>query len=42
MTTVVTDGGIRDEDRQMLETAGVGLIIAEGLAERREEAPSVA
>ena len=42
MTTVVTDRGIHDEDRQMLETAGVGLVIAEGLAERREETSSVA
>lgn len=29
ITTVVTDGGIRDEDRQMLETAGIGLVIAD-------------
>jgi DeoR family ulaG and ulaABCDEF operon transcriptional repressor len=29
ITTVVTDGGIRDEDRQMLETAGVGLVVAD-------------
>ena len=42
MTTVITDRGIHDEDRQMLETAGVGLVIAEGLAERREETSSVA
>lgn len=29
ITAVVTDAGIRDEDRQMLETAGVRLIVAE-------------
>ena len=29
IATVITDSGIRDEDRQMLETAGVQLIVAE-------------
>jgi DeoR family ulaG and ulaABCDEF operon transcriptional repressor len=29
ITAVITDSGIRDEDRQMLETAGVRLIVAE-------------
>lgn len=29
ISAVVTDGGIRDEDRQMLETAGVRLIVAD-------------
>ncbi|MEP3280096.1 MAG: DeoR/GlpR family DNA-binding transcription regulator [Stappiaceae bacterium] len=29
ITTVITDEGIRDEDRQMLEAAGVGLLISE-------------
>ena len=29
IAAVVTDSGIRDEDRQMLETAGVRLIVAE-------------
>jgi DeoR family ulaG and ulaABCDEF operon transcriptional repressor len=32
ITAVISDGGIRDEDRQMLETAGVRLIIAEASA----------
>ncbi len=40
ITTVITDNGIRDEDRQMLETAGVGLIIADRAA--REQSSSVA
>jgi DeoR family ulaG and ulaABCDEF operon transcriptional repressor len=29
ITTVITDNEIRDEDRAMLETAGVGLIVAD-------------
>ena len=29
ISAVITDSGIRDEDRQMLETAGVRLIVAE-------------
>lgn len=29
ITTVITDHGIRDEDRKMLEVAGVGLIISD-------------
>lgn len=29
ITTVITDQGIRDEDRKMLEAAGVGLIVAD-------------
>lgn len=32
VTTVITDAGVRDEDRQMLEDAGVGLIVAEAAA----------
>jgi DeoR family ulaG and ulaABCDEF operon transcriptional repressor len=40
ITTVITDNGIRDEDRQMLEDAGVGLIIADRAAS--EQSSSVA
>lgn len=40
VTTIITDDGIRDEDRQMLETAGVGLIVAEKTA--RVQSSSVA
>jgi DeoR family ulaG and ulaABCDEF operon transcriptional repressor len=29
ISAVITDSGIRDEDRQMLETAGVRLIVAD-------------
>jgi DeoR family ulaG and ulaABCDEF operon transcriptional repressor len=29
ITTVITDDGVRDEDRQMLESAGVGLIVVD-------------
>ncbi|MGF0540410.1 DeoR/GlpR family DNA-binding transcription regulator [Agrobacterium sp. ES01] len=29
ITTIITDNGIRDEDRLMLENAGVGLVIAD-------------
>ena len=29
IATVITDGGIRDEDRAMLETAGVDLVVAD-------------
>lgn len=32
ITTVITDPGIRDEDRQMLETAGVGVIVTDRTA----------
>ncbi|KFC71353.1 Transcriptional regulator, DeoR family [Devosia sp. LC5] len=32
ITAVITDSGIRDEDRQMLETAGVRLIVVETTA----------
>ena len=32
ITAVISDSGIRDEDRQMLETAGVRLIVAETTA----------
>lgn len=42
ITTVVTDGGIRDEDRQMLETAGVSLIVAEKGADSDQQSTSVA
>jgi DeoR family transcriptional regulator, ulaG and ulaABCDEF operon transcriptional repressor len=38
ITAVVTDGGIRDEDRQMLETAGVRLIVADATAEATAQA----
>jgi DeoR family ulaG and ulaABCDEF operon transcriptional repressor len=40
--TVITDRGIRDEDRQMLETAGVNLIVAEAAAATTTHQPSVA
>ncbi|MCI5077459.1 DeoR/GlpR family DNA-binding transcription regulator [Oricola sp.] len=35
ITTVITDNGIRDEDRQMLEQAGVGLIVADRAASQQ-------
>jgi DeoR family ulaG and ulaABCDEF operon transcriptional repressor len=35
ITTVVTDRGIRDEDRAMLEAAGIGLIVADHTADRK-------
>ncbi len=34
---VVTDAGIRDEDRQMLETAGVRLIVAETVTQANKQ-----
>lgn len=34
ITTVITDNGIRDEDRHMLEVAGVNLIIADKASEK--------
>ncbi|MFZ2102319.1 MAG: DeoR/GlpR family DNA-binding transcription regulator [Oricola sp.] len=40
ITTVITDNGIRDEDRRMLETAGVNLIVADRTA--REQSTSAA
>jgi DeoR family ulaG and ulaABCDEF operon transcriptional repressor len=40
ITTVITDAGIRDEDRHMLEVAGVRLIVAEKTA--REQSTSAA
>jgi len=40
ITTVITDNQIRDEDRVMLETAGVGLIVADNTAQSQQ--PSVA
>lgn len=40
ITTVITDHGIRDEDRKMLEVAGVGLIVADKTAS--EQSSSVA
>jgi DeoR/GlpR family transcriptional regulator of sugar metabolism len=40
ITTVITDAGIRDEERQMLESAGVGVIVAERTA--TEQTSSVA
>lgn len=38
IATVITDGGIRDEDRQMLETAGLRLIVAETSAQTDRQA----
>ncbi|SMQ60710.1 transcriptional regulator, DeoR family [Devosia lucknowensis] len=38
ISTVITDGGIRDEDRQMLETAGVRLIVADTMAQAEPNA----
>lgn len=38
IASVITDGGIRDEDRQMLETAGVRLIVAETSAQSDRQA----
>jgi len=38
IATVITDGGIRDEDRQMLETAGVRLIVADSSAQSDRQA----
>ncbi|MGR6433016.1 DeoR/GlpR family DNA-binding transcription regulator [Rhizobium sp. PAMB 3174] len=40
ITTIITDNGIRDEDRRMLEDAGVSLIVADKTA--REQPSSVA
>jgi DeoR family ulaG and ulaABCDEF operon transcriptional repressor len=40
--TVITDRGLRDEDRQMLETVGVNLIVAEAAAATTTHRPSVA
>lgn len=37
IAAVVTDSGIRDEDRQMLETAGVRLIVAESTAQAEKQ-----
>lgn len=36
VTTVITDAGLREADRQMLEAAGVGLVVAEAAAETAE------
>ncbi len=38
IAAVITDSGIRDEDRQMLETAGVRLIVAETSAQNDRQA----
>jgi len=38
IAAVITDAGIRDEDRQMLETAGVRLIVADTTAQANREA----
>lgn len=38
IAAVITDSGIRDEDRQMLETAGVRLIVAEATAQAHTQA----
>ena len=35
ITTVITDNGIRDEERQMLEAQGIGVIIADKAASER-------
>lgn len=40
ITTVITDAGIRDEERQMLESAGIGVIVAQRTA--TEQTSSVA
>ncbi|WP_422371587.1 DeoR/GlpR family DNA-binding transcription regulator [Hoeflea sp.] len=40
ITTVITDNGIRDEDRLMLEKAGVGLVVADSAA--KEQSSSAA
>lgn len=37
ITAVITDSGIRDEDRQMLETAGVRLIVADSTAQAEKQ-----
>ena len=43
ISAVITDSGIRDEDRQMLETAGVRLIVADATATAElEESPAEA
>jgi DeoR family ulaG and ulaABCDEF operon transcriptional repressor len=39
ISTVITDGGIRDEDRHLLEKAGVDIVVAES---KEVQAPSVA
>jgi DeoR family ulaG and ulaABCDEF operon transcriptional repressor len=36
ITTVITDSGIRDEDRTMLEKAGVGLAVVDAAIETTE------
>ena len=41
VTTVITDEGVRDEDRKMLETAGVGLVVVPHAA-AEQSSPSVA
>lgn len=38
IAAVITDSGIRDEDRQMLETAGVRLVVAETTAQTESTA----
>jgi len=38
IAAVITDSGIRDEDRQMLDTAGVRLIVADATAEAASRA----
>jgi DeoR family transcriptional regulator, ulaG and ulaABCDEF operon transcriptional repressor len=40
--TIITDRGVRDEDRQMLETAGVRLIVAEAGELDKQDSASVA
>lgn len=42
VTTVITDPGLGDEDRDMLDAAGVRLIIAQARQDVKEEATSVA
>jgi DeoR family ulaG and ulaABCDEF operon transcriptional repressor len=42
-TTIITDDGVSDEARRMVENAGITLVIAEtDFAETREESPYVA
>lgn len=42
ISTIITDAGIGEEDRQMIETAGIRLVVAEPVRERHTQSPSVA
>lgn len=42
IATVITDEGIRDEDRQMLDTAGIAVHVVTGVANAKDEFTSVA